>query len=185
MLHHYHFHHYYHCEAQEPAIAPAAANATTSTTVAVAEPVDSRPSSPLIKLSVTWPPNAAISVEQGGEEGENRSEFPRLLTAGECHADETCATVEQTADGDPPAPVSDALRAIESAKVETPTGQPARPSFKVEEVETRNEEPPTRIPLNTQASIMDANQTDQRRVFLQNINQLKRVNTRRMPAMII
>ncbi|KAL5110731.1 Suppressor of cytokine signaling 7 [Taenia crassiceps] len=177
MLHHYHFHHYYHCEAQEPANTPAAANATTSTAVAVAvaEPVDSRPSSPLIKLSVTWPPNAAISVEEHGEEeGENGSAVLHLLTTEERHADETCATIEQTADGDPPAPVSDALRAIESAKVETPTGQPTRPSFKVEEVETRNEEPPTRILLNTQASVIDVNQTDQRRFFLQNINQLKR-----------
>ncbi|KAL5971928.1 Suppressor of cytokine signaling 7 [Taenia solium] len=175
MLHHYHFHHYYHCEAQEPASTPTAANTTTSTTVAVAEPVDSRPSSPLIKLSVTWPPNAAISVEEQGEvEGENGSEVPHLLTAEECHADEACAAVEQTVDGDPPAPVSDALRAIESAKVETPTGQPARPIFKVEEVETIHEEPPTRIPLNTQAFVMDVNQTDQRRIFLQNINQLKR-----------
>lgn len=175
MLHHYHFHHYYHCEPLEPPSTPAT-NTTTSTAGAVAEAVDSRPSSPLIKLSVNWPPNAAISVEeQEEEEGENGNEVPNFVNAVDCQADDNCAMVEQLTDGDPPAPVSDALRAIESAKVETPTGQLARPSFKVEDVGTRNEEPPTRVLLNTQVPLMvDANQTDQRRIFLQNINQLKR-----------
>ncbi|VDD79147.1 unnamed protein product [Mesocestoides corti] len=151
MLHHYHFHHYYHCEAEQPS---------------ATEPADSRPSSPLIKLSVTWPPTAAVPEERATP-----------LIREECGPRQGSPTVEQAIDGDPPAPVSDALRAIESAKVETPTGSSTLPNFKIDELEQREKEAAekgTVITPTPTASIVDMSQMDQRRIFLQNINQLKR-----------
>lgn len=177
MLHHFHFHHYYHCETQQTTIStPEADNSVNPNPTNITEPTDSRPSSPLIKLSVTWPPNAAISMEGQVEEArENEEEPVQLSTVDERCADESCVMLENWTDGDTPAPVSEALRAIESVKVDTPTGQSSKLDFMANG--ERNDERLASVSTNTNGPEFDDDQTDQRKIFLKNINQLKRVGT--------
>ncbi|KAM7538108.1 hypothetical protein Aperf_G00000072246 [Anoplocephala perfoliata] len=131
MLHHYHVHHYYHCEDQQPA-----SDSTNSVEPAVvSEPASFRTSSPLIKLSATWPPNMAVTSEEEEETTNRTGENPQ-------EERETSPSSEEITNRDPPAHVSNALAAVESPQ---------------EEITTKGD-----------------TQEDQRRIFLQNINQLKR-----------
>uniref|UniRef100_A0A0R3SDK4 Suppressor of cytokine signaling 7 n=2 Tax=Hymenolepis diminuta TaxID=6216 RepID=A0A0R3SDK4_HYMDI len=141
MLHHYHVHHYYHCEEQLPQQqTPVEVESTSSTVPAEPPGTGFRTSSPLIKLSATWPPNMAIAAT---EESETTAMMMAIETQSPQQED-CCELSPSTEEApNPPAHVSNALRAVESPQ---------------EQIIPPKEDP----------------QEDQRRVFLQNIAQLKR-----------
>uniref|UniRef100_A0A0R3TMI6 Suppressor of cytokine signaling 7 n=1 Tax=Rodentolepis nana TaxID=102285 RepID=A0A0R3TMI6_RODNA len=126
MLHHYHMHHYYHCEEQQPQQQQHSAIGSTSNSVP-GEPQGTgfRTSSPLIKLSATWPPNIAIT---GAEEAETTTIMTTTATETQSPQQEDCCELSPSTEEAPcpPTHVSSALRTVESPQeqVITPKDDP-------------------------------------------------------------
>nr|VZI28339.1 unnamed protein product [Spirometra erinaceieuropaei] len=215
LLHHYHYHHYYSHDCGIPpdcgdiAAAVTSVHKRTEATGEFSSTVDqvttsspSRPASPLIKLSLSWPPPADGSGGGGGG------------------VTETIPTVEPPQQPDDLTAVPSTPRTIESAKVlittapsaasfpaSTPVSDstPVSPSnheatelipnvpyvqTSVSEVSTAVKAPPLESPRASHSSsrreqfemtsvpsaesVAEQRKLDQRRAFLQNMNQLKR-----------